>query len=74
MINGERQSDDWIVLRRGVPVGRVLLDRFPRNGAKPCSWHKQIGKGVNGREDSLEEALKAIRNAIERIENSRASQ
>ncbi len=66
MIAGEHQSDDWVVLRRGVPVGRVLLDRFPRNGAKPWSWHKHTVPGRNGREDSIEAALEALRNAIER--------
>lgn len=63
-IDGVRRADDWIILHNGQPVGRVMLDRFPYNEAQPWVWHKQIGRGVNGREDSLEEALEALRRAV----------
>lgn len=61
---GRPVENDWHVYRDGYPVGRVSMEKFPYNDAKPWCWFKQIGLGVHGRENSLPEALEALRKAV----------
>ena len=61
VIAGETRPNDWSVLHHGKIVGRVKKEHDPFNDAKPWCWSKTVGTGANGRVDSLEEALQAVR-------------
>jgi hypothetical protein len=63
-IGGEPIKNDWIVMRLGEEVGRVRLDRGGDRNSQPWQWHKTTVPGENGKADSLDQALEAVREAV----------
>lgn len=64
VIGGEVLSDDWTVRLDGQDVGRVRLDPHPYNDAAKWMWASWKLPASQGRADTMEEALEAVRGAV----------
>lgn len=59
----EPEHDDWVVLRDGFVVGRVMRDTQQRSrvGREQWMWNVLTMPAHNGWADTLEEALEQVR-------------
>lgn len=63
VIGGQTREDDWIVLRHRQIVGRLHpAPSMPH--VQPWQWFVFTYPGANGRCDTMDEALEAIRQAV----------
>lgn len=65
LIGGQTAPDDFTVLRRDQPVGRVTR-AVAIPGATPFAWMTWTYPADNGRAQTLDEALDQLRCAIRR--------
>lgn len=63
-IGGRSHDDDWIVLRNGLPVGRVMLQQLQNPQRRVWCWFKQVGYGRQAQAQTLDAALNALRAAV----------
>ena len=64
LIGGRTAPDDWSVLRDGVAVGRVHPRPYMVDGPK-LTWSTWTLPSQSGSAETLEDALEAIRQAVE---------
>ena len=62
-ITFEADANDWVVLRDGLVVGRVMLDdqQSSRLGCDQWAWSVITMPSKNGYSDSMPEALEEVR-------------
>ncbi|WP_291734548.1 hypothetical protein [Leisingera sp. F5] len=64
VIGGQVGKDDWVITWSGRDVGRVMLEEFPFNGAKPWKWATWVFPAEHGRVDTMNEAREAVRASV----------
>lgn len=64
VIGGEVGEDDWVIVWNGRSVGRISLDDFPYNDAKPWTWATWVHPAEYGRVDTMEEARETVRRVV----------
>ncbi|WP_065329974.1 hypothetical protein [Tritonibacter mobilis] len=64
VIGGKSRDDDWVICFNRHEVGRVMLDRFPNNGAAPWEWSAWCYPSGQGRVHSMEVARENVRATV----------
>lgn len=62
---GQTPPDDWVVIRRGQIVGRIM-EAVSRPGAAPWQWTTWTMPHDRGTADSRDDALHQLREALRR--------
>jgi hypothetical protein len=60
VINGKTEPDDWMILKHGIPVGRVYDARISTGGGR-WVWAVQVGRVGMGHAETFDAALEAVR-------------